>query len=180
VLQWPWHVLRVEHRTSATTDPAAGAGCVAGAHAGRRVRHRGDRSARAARNRRVPPATLVNGLVYLIGVAGIIGASGHLLKADDVARSIGWPPGSPFQWEVGVADLGWGVLGVMCSSRGRDFWLATIIVSSIFLLGAAVGHVKQMVVAKNFAPGNAGAVFAADVLVPVFLIVLYLTYDGPA
>jgi hypothetical protein len=125
-------------------------------------------------------ATLVNGLVYLIGVAGIIGASGHLLKADDVARSIGWPPGSPFQWEVGVADLGWGVLGVMCSSRGRDFWLATIIVSSIFLLGAAVGHVKQMVVAKNFAPGNAGAVFAADVLVPVFLIVLYLTYDGPA
>jgi hypothetical protein len=51
-------------------------------------------------------ATLVNGLVYLIGVAGIIGASGHLLKADDVARSIGWPPGSPFQWEVGVADLG--------------------------------------------------------------------------
>jgi hypothetical protein len=30
------------------------------------------------------------------------------------------------------------------------------------------------------APGNAGAVFAADVLVPVFLIVLDLTHDGPA
>jgi hypothetical protein len=84
-------------------------------------------------------ATLLNGLVYLVGVAGIIGASGHLLKADDVARSIGWPPGSPFQWEVGVADLGWGVLGVMSPTRGRDFWLATIIVASIFLLGAAVG-----------------------------------------
>ena len=52
--------------------------------------------------------------------------------------------------------------------------------SSIFLVGAAAGHVKQMIVAKNFAPGNAGAVFLADVLVPVFLIVLYLTYDGPA
>src|SRR6266508_2718282 len=122
-------------------------------------------------------ATLLNGLVYLVGVAGIISASGHLLKADDVARSIGWPPGSPFQWEVGVADLGWGVLGVLCPTYGSDFWLATIIVSSIFLLGAAAGHVKQMIVAKNFAPGNAGAVFAADVLVPVFLIVLYLTYD---
>jgi hypothetical protein len=108
-------------------------------------------------------ATLLNGLVYLVGVTGIIGASGHLLKADDVARSIGWPPGSPFQWEVGVADLGWGVLGVMCPAYGRGFWLATIIVSSIFLIGAAVGHVKQMVVAKNFAPGNAGAVFVADV-----------------
>jgi hypothetical protein len=125
-------------------------------------------------------ATLLNGLVYLVGVAGIIGASGHLLKADDVARSIGWPPGSPFQWEVGVADLGWGVLGVMSPTRGRDFWLATIVVASIFLLGAAAGHVKQMILAKNFAPGNAGAVFAADVLVPIFLIVLYLTYGGPA
>jgi hypothetical protein len=125
-------------------------------------------------------ATLLNGLVYLVGVAGIIGATGHLLKADDVARSIGWPPGSPFQWEVGVADLGWGVLGVLCPTHGSDFWLATIIVSSIFLLGAAAGHVKQMIVAKNFAPGNAGAVFGADVLVPVFLIVLYVTYTGPA
>jgi hypothetical protein len=125
-------------------------------------------------------ATLLNGLVYLVGVTGIIGATGHLFKADDVARSIGWPPGSPFQWEVGVADLGWGVLGVMCPAYGRDFWLATIVMASIFLIGAAVGHVKQMVVAKNFAPGNAGAVFAADVLVPIFLIVLYLTYSGPA
>src|SRR5205807_2837114 len=69
--------------------------------------------------------------------------SGHLLKADDVARSIGWPPRSPFQWEVGVADLGWGVLGILCPTYGSDFWLATIIVSSIFLLGAAAGHVKQ-------------------------------------
>ena len=52
--------------------------------------------------------------------------------------------------------------------------------SSILLVGAAAGHVKQMLVAKNFAPGNAGAVFVADVVVPLFLIVLYLTYDGPA
>jgi hypothetical protein len=70
------------------------------------------------------------------------------------------------------------VLGVLCPVYGRGFWLATIIMASIFLLGAAVGHVKQMVVAKNFAPGNAGAIFAADVL--VFLIVLYLRYTGPA
>jgi uncharacterized protein DUF6790 len=125
-------------------------------------------------------ATLLNGLVYLVGVAGIIGATGHLLKADDVARSIGWPTGSPFQWEVGVADLGWGVLGVLSPAYGRGFWLATIIMASIFLLGAAVGHVKQMVVAKNLAPGNAGLIFGADVVVPIFLIVLYLTYTGPA
>ena len=74
-----------------------------------------------ARSHRVLSRHLLNGLVYLIGVAGIIGATGHLFKADDVARSIGWPTGSPFQWEVGVADLGWGVLGVLSPSYGRDF-----------------------------------------------------------
>jgi hypothetical protein len=74
-------------------------------------------------------ATLLNGLVYLIGVAGVIGATGHLLKADNVARSMGWPPGSPFQWEVGVAYLGWGVLGLMCPWYGRGFWLATIVMA---------------------------------------------------
>lgn len=121
-------------------------------------------------------ATLLNALVYLIGVNGIVGASGHLLYPDNVARSIGWPTGNPFQWEVGVADLGWGVLGVMTPSYGRDFWLATIIVASIFLLGAAAGHVRQMLVARNFAPGNAGAVFFNDVAIPVFVIVLYATY----
>jgi len=121
-------------------------------------------------------ATLLNALVYLIGVNGIMGASGHLLYPDPVARSIGWPTGSPFQWEVGVADLGWGVLGVMAPSYGRGFWLATIVVASVFLLGAAVGHVRQMVKARNFAPGNAGAVFFNDVAIPVFAIVLYATY----
>jgi hypothetical protein len=65
---------------------------------------------------------------------------------------------------------------VFTPSYGRDFWLATIIVSSIFLLGAAVGHVRHMLVARNFAPGNAGAVFFNDVAIPVFAIVLYATY----
>jgi hypothetical protein len=124
-------------------------------------------------------ATLLNGLIYLIGVSGIIGAAGHLLRADATARSIGWPPGSPFQWEVGVAYLGWGVLGVMCPAYGSTFWLATILVASIFLRGAAVEYVKQMFVTRSFTPGNAGAVFAADVVVPIFLIVMYITYSGP-
>jgi hypothetical protein len=41
----------------------------------------------------------------------------------------------------------------------RGFWLATIIVFSIFMLGAAVGHVRSMIAEHNFAPGNAGYIF---------------------
>lgn len=46
--------------------------------------------------------------------------------------------------------------------------LAAIIAPACFLWGAAGGHVYQMIVANNFAPGNAGIIFWSDVLVPVF------------
>lgn len=117
---------------------------------------------------------LVDVLTFLVGVNGIIAGSGHLFSGPQVAEAIGWKP-SPFQWEVGLADVSYGVLGVMAGSYGRGFWLATIIAFSIFMLGAAVGHVRQMIVAHNFAPGNAGIYFWFDIIVPIALIVLYAT-----
>jgi hypothetical protein len=56
----------------------------------------------------------------------------------------------------------------------RGFWLATIIVLSIFMLGAAVGHVRSMIAEHNFAPGNAGYIFWYDILAPAFLVVMYV------
>jgi hypothetical protein len=40
------------------------------------------------------------------------------------------------------------------------------------LLGDAIGHVRQMVEAGNFAPGNAGLPFYMDIICPVLAIVL--------
>jgi hypothetical protein len=121
-------------------------------------------------------ALLRNALVFLVGVPGIVGASGHILAADQVAESIGWPKGSPFQYEVGVANLSFGVLGIMCSWVTGDFWTATVVGYSVFLWGAAIGHIREMVTQKNFNPGNAGLVFYMDVLVPAVLYVLLFTY----
>src|SRR5437763_15036866 len=56
------------------------------------------------------PALLRNALVFLVGVPGIVGASGHIFAADQVAESIGWPKGSALQYELGVANLSFGVL----------------------------------------------------------------------
>ena len=117
--------------------------------------------------------TLKVGLVWLVGVNGIILGSGHLFMPAPTAASIGWPT-SRFQWEVGLAGLSFGVAGVMAPSFDRGFWLATIIVFSIFMLGAAVGHVRSMVAEHNFAPGNAGYIFWYDIGAPILLIVLYL------
>lgn len=117
---------------------------------------------------------LVDALTFLVGVNGIMAGSGHLFAGPQVAQAIGWQP-SPFQWEVGLADVSFGVLGVMAGSYGRGFWLATIIAFAIFMLGDAIGHIRQMIVAHDFAPGNAGIYFWNDIILPIALIVLYAT-----
>ena len=40
-----------------------------------------------------------------------------------------------------------------------------------WLGGDAIGHVRQMVIAGNYAPGNAGPWLWSDVLVPLILVV---------
>jgi hypothetical protein len=102
------------------------------------------------------------GLVWLVGVSGILLGSPHLFTPGPVADAIGWPT-SRFQWEVGLAGVGYGVAGVIAPAFNSDFWLATIIVFSIFMLGAAVGHVRSMIAEHNFAPGNAGYIFWYDI-----------------
>jgi hypothetical protein len=125
---------------------------------------------------RVVEILLAWSLAVLIGVNGIVGAFFHLFFPDFTARLIGWPTGSPFQFENAMGDLAMGVLGVLCIwIRGR-FWLATVIASSIQLIGDAYGHVYQMVVYHNNAPENVGAILYSDFLFPVAIIVLLVAH----
>lgn len=74
-----------------------------------------------------------------------------------------------------MANLGIGVAGVIAGIFGREYWLAVILVALVFLDGAAVGHIKDVILRKNVAGGNAGPVLYTDVLFPVFALILYLT-----
>lgn len=116
---------------------------------------------------------LRNALVFAVGVGGLIAGIGHTLLRDQVADSLGWPRGSPFQLEVGFADLAIGIVGVMSAWYSGHFWLAVIVVVSVFLWGDAVGHVVDMVRNRNFAPNNAGFAFWWDLVLPALLVTLY-------
>ena len=60
----------------------------------------------------------------------------------------------------------------MAAFRSFDRRLAAIVGPALFTLGAAAGHIYQMVTEHNFAPGNAGIIFYMDIVIPLFGILL--------
>jgi hypothetical protein len=118
---------------------------------------------------------------FSVGVCYLYNAIIHIFFGKMAAAFIGWAD-SPFQFEVGTASLGFAVIGFMAAFRSFDLRLGAVIPFSIFTLGAAVGHVRQMITEGNFAPGNAGVIFYTDFIVPPFgllLLWMQLRYGRP-
>ncbi|MGE0039553.1 MAG: DUF6790 family protein [Vicinamibacterales bacterium] len=113
----------------------------------------------------VPEALLAWFVLCSIGIAHFYNFVMHVFFGGMIAEFIGWAD-SPFQREVGFASLGFSIVGFLAFRGSFDMRLAAIVAVSCFLLGAAGGHVVEMVRNANFAPGNAGAVFYTDIAVP--------------
>jgi hypothetical protein len=116
------------------------------------------------------PAQLVEALfsyflLFSIGFSFLYNFVVHVFFGEVAARFIGWAD-SPFQTEVGFASLGFAAVGFLAFRGDRGLRIAAVVGPALFLLGAAGGHVYQMMTTHNFAPGNAGVIFWTDILVP--------------
>jgi hypothetical protein len=115
-------------------------------------------------------------LLFSIGFSFLYNFVAHTFFGEMAARFIGWED-SPFQAEVGFASLGFAAVGLLAFRGSFDLRLAAVVGPALFLLGAAGGHVYQMIRAGNFAPGNAGVIFYTDILIPVIgLMLLWLQH----
>ena len=134
----------------------------------------------ATRGKERKETTLEIITIYTIGLAGWFtissGFFGHIIYADEVAASIGWPLNSGFQMELAFAAIGIGLIGGIGFWQ-RSFWLPFIIAKTTFMCGAGVTHILHMVENNNFSPSNTGIVVYWDILLPVLLIVLYIFYQ---
>ena len=117
-------------------------------------------------------AILRNSLVYGVGVGGVVAALVHALRADRAGRAGGHAAQGPFEFEVAMAHLGLGVLGISCAWQGGGFWAATIAMTAVFGLGSAVGHVREIVDRGPFDPHAPGFVVFWEMLLPAGLIAL--------
>ncbi len=110
--------------------------------------------------------------LFPVGLMGLWGALGHIVFPVQSAAAIGWA-NSPFQYEVGVANLGIGLAGVIAAIWPNwGFRAATAVMVAAFLGGAAIGHLVQISSTGNLAVGNAGPILYTDVLTPLALIIL--------
>jgi hypothetical protein len=118
-------------------------------------------------------------MLFTIGINNLVNFVFHVCFGDMAAKFIGWD-NSPFQAEVGFASLGIDIAGVIAYKASLPFRFATLIPPAVFSLGAAGGHIYQMIVAHNFSPGNVGVVLPIDILIPVIgSIFLWLSYKYP-
>lgn len=112
-------------------------------------------------------------LFFMMGVMGILAAYAHIFRGPETAQWIGWAPGSPFQFEMGMTNLSYGFLGILAYwFRGR-FWEAAGIGWSVLLLGCFVGHVLDYINTGNNAPYNIGpAIWFYDLFLPLLVLSL--------
>ena len=118
-------------------------------------------------------------VMFAIGVTFFYNFVMHVFFGEMSARFIGWAD-SPFQFEVGTASLGFAVVGFLAFRGGFGLRTAAVVGPACFLLGAAAGHVYQMIAAHNFAPGNSGIILYTDIGIPVVgFVLLWLQHRFP-
>jgi hypothetical protein len=108
--------------------------------------------------------------LFAVGFAGIYAFVMHVFFPVTASQAIGWHV-SPFQFEVGMANLAFGILGILAFRNSFEFRLAMVIGVTFWLWGDAVGHIYQMVTQNNMSVGNAGSWFWMDVALPLILII---------
>ncbi len=112
-------------------------------------------------------------LFIYVGLMGLLTAYAHVFRPLQTSASIGWVT-SPYEYEVGMADLTMGVLGILCLWFRGNFWLATAIGNGVWFLGDAIGHIRQITLNNNHAANNSGIFLITEIITPVVVLLLAL------
>lgn len=112
-------------------------------------------------------------VLFAFGMTSFYAFIMHTFFPSIASAAIGWQT-NPFEYEVGMANLAFAVIGISSFSASYGFRIATVTAASVWLWGDAIGHIRQMMVNHNYTVGNAGSWFWLDLILPVILIVCIL------
>ena len=115
---------------------------------------------------------LLHQYVVTFGLVGVIGLITNIIKADENAKSLGWP-GGPFQIKYGFSQLGLGVMGILCIWFKGGFWLGTLFNMYIYGVSGLWSHVAEMRKLGKATRNDIGNIII-DVIYQAVLTVLYI------
>ncbi len=115
---------------------------------------------------------LLHQYVVTFGLLGIIGMITNIIRAEENAKSLGWP-GGPFQIKYGFSQLGLGVMGVLCIWLKEGFWLGTLVSMYIYGVSGLWSHFAEMK-RQGMATKNDVGNIIIDVIYQILLTVLYI------
>ncbi|WP_421693776.1 DUF6790 family protein [Aestuariivirga sp.] len=101
-------------------------------------------------------------LLLPVGVGSVWAGIFHVFFPQISAQSIGWQV-SPFQFEIGVADLAIGLVAIYAFWSSLPFKAAVVAYTVLFFLGVAIGHVREAVEAGNYAANNFGPLLVVTI-----------------
>lgn len=119
------------------------------------------------------PERLLNWLLLLsVGVMNLWAGLFHVFAPEMSAKSIGWAD-SPFHFEIGVSDIAIGIVAILSFWRSLQFKAAVVGYTTLFFLGVAIGHVRQVILTGDMASNNFGLLLVLTVVLVIMLPTLY-------
>ncbi|WP_420121954.1 DUF6790 family protein [Nakamurella sp.] len=129
----------------------------------------------------VSGALLNSFVVWAIGVGQTVNFVMHAFFGDYAAKTIGWAQ-SPFQLELALSSLGFGVMAFILGRRAAPLVgkVAIVIGTAVFGFGAAGGHVFQLVVNHDVAVNNGGLLLISDIVINTVGLLLVIWHAAAA
>jgi hypothetical protein len=111
-------------------------------------------------------------IIIGVGMQGLVTGIMQILHPSFVANYVQWPY-SPFLLELGLANLSYGILGILSPWLSRGWQTATAVGYALFLLFTGSGHLIDLIKHGSH-PGNSGAFLYSDLGVALALLSLVI------
>lgn len=119
-------------------------------------------------------------LHYLIpinlGVMAVITFVAQIFFGRQIAEIMGWQPNPAFQFEVGMVNLGYAIVGFLSIWQKKGFWFSTVLTNAVFLLGCGIAHIYQLMQGVKASLHGLLFLYVNDIIVPIFLLILVFMY----
>lgn len=114
-------------------------------------------------------------IVIGIGIQGLASGIMQTFYSNSVTQYVHWPF-SPFMLELGLANISYGILGILSPWMNRGWQTATAFGYALFLLFTGMRHVIE-IIEKGVNPGNSGSFMYVDnILSYILFLLLILKY----